>query len=86
MPLDALQDVLTEALLVLYANGDPAAARALTLRLTPRAYGLAFRMLGRSTAPSTWPRYREGLGREGFREIDGGKLYGCSGMLLYKSR
>jgi RNA polymerase sigma factor (sigma-70 family) len=46
MPLDALQDVPTEALLVLYANGDPAAARALTLRLTPRAYGLAFRMLG----------------------------------------
>lgn len=46
MPLDALQDVPTEALLVLYANGDPAAARALTLRMTPLAYGLAFRLLG----------------------------------------
>ncbi len=46
MPLDALQDVPTEALLVLYANGDPAVARTLTLRMTPLAYGLAFRMLG----------------------------------------
>ncbi|MEP1884942.1 MAG: sigma factor, partial [Marinomonas sp.] len=46
MPLDALQDTSTEALLALYARGDPAAARVLTLRLTPLAYGLAYRMLG----------------------------------------
>ncbi len=36
----------TRRLLVLYANGDPAAARALTLRLTPRVLGFAARMLG----------------------------------------
>lgn len=46
MPLDTLSDVSDEALLVLYANGDPAAARALTLRLTPRALGYAARVLG----------------------------------------
>jgi len=46
MPLDALSDVPDEALLVLYANGDPAAARVLTLRLTPRILGFAGRMLG----------------------------------------
>ncbi|WP_323765442.1 RNA polymerase sigma factor [Marinovum sp.] len=47
MALDASTDGISdEALLVLYANGDGAAARALTLRLTPRAYGQAFRMLG----------------------------------------
>jgi hypothetical protein len=36
MPLDALSDVSDDALLVLYANGDPVAAAALTQRLTPR--------------------------------------------------
>jgi RNA polymerase sigma-70 factor (ECF subfamily) len=46
MPLDTMQDVSDDALLVLFANGDPAAARALTLRLTPRAYGHAMRLLG----------------------------------------
>lgn len=46
MPLDALSDVSDEALLVLYANGDRAAARALTLRLTPRMLGYAARVLG----------------------------------------
>jgi RNA polymerase sigma-70 factor (ECF subfamily) len=46
MPLDAMQDVTDEALLVLFANGEPAAARALTLRLTPRAFGHAVRLLG----------------------------------------
>lgn len=47
MALDASTDGISdEALLVLYANGDGAAARALTLRLTPRAYGQALRMLG----------------------------------------
>ena len=35
-----------EALLARYAAGDPAAARALTLRLVPRAMGYAARMLG----------------------------------------
>ena len=35
-----------EALLARYAAGDPAAARALTLRLVPRALGYAARMLG----------------------------------------
>ena len=49
MALDALSDVSDEALLVLYANGDPSAARALTLRLTPRVLGFAARMLGDRT-------------------------------------
>ncbi|MCF6231812.1 MAG: RNA polymerase sigma factor [Rhodobacteraceae bacterium] len=35
-----------DALLVLFANGDPTAARDLTGRLGPRAYGTALRMLG----------------------------------------
>ncbi|MEP3299548.1 MAG: RNA polymerase sigma factor [Pseudoruegeria sp.] len=46
MPFDALDDVSDEALLVLYANGDRAAARALTMRLTPRVLGYASRVLG----------------------------------------
>ena len=46
MPLDAMQDVTDEALLVLFANGEPAAARTLTLRLTPKAFGHAARLLG----------------------------------------
>lgn len=46
MPLDAMSDASDEALLVLYANGDPDAARALTLRLTPRVMAHAGRMLG----------------------------------------
>jgi RNA polymerase sigma factor (sigma-70 family) len=33
------------ALLIAYSNGDPDAARDLTLRLTPRAFGQAMRML-----------------------------------------
>ena len=49
MALDALSDVSDEALLVLYANGDPGAARALTLRLTPRVLGFAARMLSDRT-------------------------------------
>jgi RNA polymerase sigma factor (sigma-70 family) len=39
-------DVPDEALLVLYANGDPGAARALSLRLVPRTLGYAARLLG----------------------------------------
>jgi len=46
MPLDEMHDVPDEALLVLYANGDAAAARVLALRLTPKIYGVAYRMLG----------------------------------------
>ncbi len=45
MPFDAFADVSDEALLVLYANGDSEAARALNVRLTPRAFGQANRML-----------------------------------------
>ena len=46
MPLDDLSDVPDEALLVLFANGDSAAARVLTLRLTPRVMAHAYRLLG----------------------------------------
>jgi RNA polymerase sigma factor (sigma-70 family) len=46
MAFDALSDVSDEALLVLYANGDAAAARALTLRLVPRILGYSARLLG----------------------------------------
>ncbi len=46
MPLDAMNDISDEALLVLFANGDKAAARALTLRLTPRVMAHAYRLLG----------------------------------------
>ncbi|WP_420568056.1 RNA polymerase sigma factor [Thalassovita sp.] len=45
MPFDAFADVSDDALLVLFANGDPDAARALNVRLTPRAFGQAMRML-----------------------------------------
>lgn len=45
MPFDALNDVSDEALLVAFGNGDRAAARALTLRLTPRVVGYAARLL-----------------------------------------
>lgn len=46
MPFDAFADVSDDALLVLYANGDPDAARALNVRLAPRAFAQAMRMLG----------------------------------------
>ncbi|SEO93192.1 RNA polymerase, sigma subunit, ECF family [Salinihabitans flavidus] len=46
MPFDAQNDLSDEALLTLYANGDETAARALTLRLTPRVFAHAARMLG----------------------------------------
>ncbi|WP_299691121.1 RNA polymerase sigma factor [uncultured Tateyamaria sp.] len=48
MPLDAQDTDGPEeaALLARYARGDAAAARALTTRLTPRAYGHAMRLLG----------------------------------------
>ena len=46
MPRDTFQDISDDALLVLYANGDASAARALTLRLTPKVFGHAYRVLG----------------------------------------
>jgi RNA polymerase sigma factor (sigma-70 family) len=45
MPLDALNDVSDEALLIAFGNGDGEAARALTMRLTPRTLGYATRLL-----------------------------------------
>lgn len=46
MPYDAQTDASDEVLLALYAQGDRLAARALTLRLGPRVFGFAQRMLG----------------------------------------
>ncbi|MFZ5965321.1 RNA polymerase sigma factor [Thalassococcus sp. BH17M4-6] len=46
MPLDAMNDLDDETLLARYAAGSAEAARALTLRLTPRVYAHAVRMLG----------------------------------------
>lgn len=46
MPLDAMTDQTDEALLQRFAQGDRAAARALTLRLTPKVMGHAYRLLG----------------------------------------
>lgn len=46
MAFDALSDVSDEALLVLYANGDAAGARMLSVRLVPRILGYANRILG----------------------------------------
>ena len=46
MPRDDLALLSDEALLVLYANGDPAAARALTQRLAPRVFAYGMRVLG----------------------------------------
>ena len=43
---DALSDVSDETLLVLYGNGDGAAARALSLRFAPLAFRIGVRMLG----------------------------------------
>ncbi len=45
MPFDAQSDVSDEALLVAFGNGERGAARALTLRLTPRILGYATRLL-----------------------------------------
>lgn len=46
MPRDTLAPLSDEALLVMYANGDADAARALTLRLAPRVLAYASRVLG----------------------------------------
>jgi RNA polymerase sigma factor (sigma-70 family) len=45
MPFDAMSDTPDDALLILYANGDGAAAAALTARLAPRAFAVALRLL-----------------------------------------
>lgn len=45
MPRDTLNEVSDETLLVLYANGDPEAARLLSGRLAPRVLGYATRLL-----------------------------------------
>lgn len=46
MSFDIDSGTSDEALLVLFANGDPDAARSLTLRLAPRILGLSARLLG----------------------------------------
>lgn len=46
MPYDAMTDRDDEALLLAFAGGDAAAARALTGRLGPRVFSHAMRMLG----------------------------------------
>lgn len=46
MALDTTGEPSNEALLVLYANGDPDAARTLTVRLAPRVLAHAYRLLG----------------------------------------
>ena len=46
MPFDAMEDLPDEALLARFADGDAAAARILTLRLTPHVMAHAFRLLG----------------------------------------
>lgn len=45
MPNNAMNDIPDDALLVLFANGDIAAAQVLTQRLTPRILGFATRLL-----------------------------------------
>ena len=46
MPFDDLTLLDDDALLLLYAAGDPAAARILTERLAPRVHAHAWRLLG----------------------------------------
>ena len=46
MALDIMPDIPDEALLARFAQGDAAAARALTQRLTPRVMAHAYRLLG----------------------------------------
>ena len=49
MARDTLADLVDEALVVLYANGDPDAARLLAQRLLPRILGYAGRILADRT-------------------------------------
>ncbi|SEN27627.1 RNA polymerase, sigma subunit, ECF family [Pseudorhodobacter antarcticus] len=46
MPFDDATDTPDDALMVLYASGDPGAARVLAARHVPRVMGFAARMLG----------------------------------------
>ena len=46
MPLDAMSDISDEDLLLRFAAGNAEAAQVLTLRLTPRVYAHAYRLLG----------------------------------------
>jgi len=46
MPFDSIEDLPDDALVARFADGDAAAARVLTLRLTPRVMAHAFRLLG----------------------------------------
>lgn len=46
MPFDATRELSDDALLVLYAKGDPSAASELAQRFLPRALGQAARLLG----------------------------------------
>lgn len=46
MPFDDHSEASDEALLALYAGGDPGAARALTARLVPPVLAHAYRLLG----------------------------------------
>lgn len=48
-PMKEANGLTDDALLVLFANGDPDAAGALTDRLMPRAFGVALRVLGNRT-------------------------------------
>ncbi len=64
------------ALMVLFANGDPGAARALTERLLPRALSHAARVLGdRAEAEDV---AQEAMMRSGARRAIGGKMAGRS--------
>lgn len=45
MPFDSQSEITDDALMVLFANGDGAAASQLAYRHTPRVLALAFRML-----------------------------------------
>ena len=58
MALDHSIDISDDALLQLYANGDQVAARQLTLRLAPRAYKQAYRMLVFRQMPKMWHKRR----------------------------
>lgn len=49
MARDTLADLASEALMVLYAHGDPDAARLLAQRLLPRSIGYAARLLADRT-------------------------------------
>ncbi len=48
MPLDAASDLSDDALMVLFANGDPLAAQSLTARLLPRTLAITRRLLPNS--------------------------------------